>query len=95
MGFLSGLAEAIGNFVLKAIITAINLIIIAVGGLLQLLFSVLPGLPDVPENPVPEATGWVNWFIDSTIVLAFMATLVAAWIVILAWRVALKWAKAL
>jgi hypothetical protein len=92
---IANTVAAIGSLVLWATITAINSVIAALGALLALVLSVLPQLPDVPDNPAPQAVGWVAWFMPVTVILAFMAVLLAAYVLLLLWRVVLRWVKAL
>ncbi len=76
-------------------VSAVNLIIAAIGQLLALLFALLPSLPPVPDNPAPEAVGWIAYFIPAGTILAFAALLIGAYTAILVIRIALRWAKAL
>jgi len=84
-------------FVLWAIISGANAIILAVGTLLEALAAVLPDFPDLPGMPTTVSTvlGWVNWvFPVPTVVtiLLWLAVIYIAWFGI---SIALRWGKVL
>jgi len=84
-------------FVMWAIISAVNAIILALGTLLEGLAAVLPDFPTLPTMPGPVATvlGWINWvFPVATVVtiLLWAAVIYLAWFGI---SIALRWGKVL
>jgi hypothetical protein len=98
LSFLEKIAHtvaAFGQLVLYGIVSAVNLVIAAIGGFIGFLLGLLPQLPDVPDNPAPDAVGWIAWFIPVTLILATAAGLLVAYVLLLVWRIALRWVKAL
>ena len=55
------LLQSFAQLVAYALIQVINLLIFAIGGLLQLLFLALPNMPAPPTAPVADWIGWLNW----------------------------------
>ena len=95
LSLLAGLAEAIGKFVLNAIIDAFNLVIVAVGALIGVLFALLPNMPDAPG---PPDSGWMqtfSYFVPVGAIVALLAAFLAAYTALLIIRIALRWVKAL
>lgn len=95
LNLLGGLAESIGKFVLNAIIDAINLLIVAVGALIGVLFAVLPNMPAAPG---PPESGWLetfSYFVPVGAIVALLALFLAAYTALLVIRIALRWVKAL
>ena len=90
---LFDLAEAVGRWLVWGIMTAINGVIAAVGGLLALLFSLFPALPSKPTLPDGGFLHAFAWFVPVGSILALVSIFVAAWISMLLIRVALRWAK--
>lgn len=85
----------VGEFVLWAIISALNLVIAAVGALIEVLLSLLPLMPATPSAPVTAWVGWLNWLFPVGELLAMLAVCVGLWLVFLVVRIPLKWVKAL
>jgi len=95
LSLLGGLAHAIGQFVLNALIDAINVLIIAVGALVGLLLSALPDMPSAPTAPASPWIGWLNWLIPVAPMVAALSLFVGLWVAFLVIRIPLKWVKAL
>lgn len=89
------LPEAIGRWVLNAIIDAINLLIVAVGALIGVLMALLPDMPDAPEPPDEGILATLAYFYPVGAVVAALALFVAAYVALLVIRIALRWVKAL
>lgn len=85
----------VGEFVLWALMSAVNLIIAAVGLLLEALLLLLPLMPATPTAPVTEWVGWLNWLFPVGELLAGLAVCVGLWLVFIVVRIPLKWVKAL
>jgi hypothetical protein len=95
LNLLAGLAESIGKFVLNALIDVVNLLIVAVGALIGVLFAVLPNMPDAPG---PPDQGWLEvfaYFVPVGAIVAMLGLFLAAYVALLVIRIALRWVKAL
>lgn len=95
LNLLGGLAESIGKFVLNAIIDGFNLVIVAVGALIGVLFALLPNMPNAPG---PPNHGWMqtfSYFVPVGAIVALLAMFLAAYTSLLVIRIALRWVKAL
>jgi hypothetical protein len=90
-----GIAEAIGRWVLWAVVSTINVLVAAVGAVLQTVLGVLPSMPDPPDQPAGEWVGWLNWLVPVAEILAMATVLLGAYVVFLLVKVALNWVKAL
>lgn len=88
---LQTLAAAIGVLLVKVI----NLVIVALGGFIQLVLLILPPMPDPPAKPDDGALGFINWVLPLGGLVGGLMTFVTLWALIVVGRVALKWAKAL
>lgn len=95
LDLLGGLAESIGRFVLNALIDALNLLIVAVGALVGVVFAVLPDMPDVPEPPDSGFLHQFSYFFPVGGVVAALAVFVTMYVAVLVVRIALRWVKAL
>ncbi len=89
------LPELIGRFVLIALVGIANLVILAIGGWVQLLMLLLPGMPAAPTVPVASWVGWLNWLFPIAPMVGALGVFVALWVTFLVVRIPLKWAKAL
>ena len=95
LNLLGSLAESIGKFVLNALIDAINLVVVAVGALIGVLFALLPNMPTAPG---PPDSGWLStfsYFVPVGAIVALLALFLAAYTALLIIRIALRWVKAL
>ena len=95
LSLLGGLAERIGMFVLNALIDALNLLIVAVGALIGVLFALLPNMPAVPQPPDAGFLHQFAFFYPVGGVLAVLALFVTAYVALLVIRIGLRWVKAL
>jgi hypothetical protein len=84
-----------GDLVAWGVMSVINLVIGGFGATLAAVLSLLPGLPAVPTNPAPSASGYLAYFVDMTVILSFLGSLISMWILFLAIRPILKWVKGL
>jgi hypothetical protein len=92
---MAGILSGFGNAVLWALEAAINALILAVGVLIGTVLGLLPGLPDTPDGPTPQALGWIAWFFPVGGVLAGLVVMVGLYTVFLGLRIVLRWVKAL
>jgi len=98
LGWLSGIwhvLTGIGQLALWAFVSAVNLVIAALGGFIALVIGLFPQLPTAPGPPDSGVLQWVNYFLPLGGLVALFTTFVAVWISFLGIRVALRWAKAL
>ena len=84
----------IGDLVLVALVTAGNLLIAAVGGLIGVLFLLLPDMPTAPTVDGGHALGYAAWLFPVGTGLALLASFTAAYVLFLVIRIGLRWAKA-
>lgn len=89
------LLQSFSQLVAYALIQVVNLLIFAIGGLLQLLFLALPSMPAPPTQPVTDWIGWLNWAFPIAGLVACFSAAVLLWVAYLAIRVPLRWVKAL
>jgi hypothetical protein len=96
-GWLESLVTNLVCFIETAAIRVFNLIIAAIGSLIEALAAVLPDMPDMPDRPAAfdTALGWINWIIPVGTVVTIAGFVLAAWLVWQAVAIALRWAKAL
>jgi hypothetical protein len=85
-------------WIMTALILALNLLLAALGALIEAAVELLPDLDDadIPEVPGPVTTvaGWVNWFFPVTAALQFLTFLFGAWLLWQVVALGLRWAKA-
>jgi hypothetical protein len=86
---------AAGAFVLWALMSALNGLVLAVGVLISGVIALLPDLPDTPSPPGGDILGFVAYLFPIGGVVAALLTFVALWVAFLAIRIPLRWAKAL
>lgn len=82
-------------FIVWAVITALNGVILTLATVLAGLVALMPVFPDFPTVPseVTAVTGWVAWFFPVGTVVAIVAFLLTAWLVWQGVSLALRWAK--
>lgn len=98
LDFLGGILEgvrAIGQLVLWALVTVVNLVVDAIGAFIAAVISLFPQLPAAPGPPDSGILQWVNYFLPLGGMLALFAVFLGCWVAFLGIRVALRWAKAL
>jgi hypothetical protein len=89
--------KQIGAMVLNALIDVINLAIV---GLVAVVNAVVSVLPDVPEPPEwlgtigADVIGAANWLIPIGFCIEWLAALAALWLAMQGVFVLLRWAKA-
>ena len=95
-GWLESLVTNLVCFIITALVRALNLILVALGALIEALVSILPNMPSLPETPaeVGEVMGWVNWFFPVGTTIAVLAFLLTAWLLWQGVAIGLRWAKA-
>ena len=85
-------------WIMTALVSTLNLILVALGALITTLVDLLPdmgdaGIPTVPSQ-VTTATSWVNWFFPVNQVALFFTFIFGAWVAWQAVAIAMRWAKA-
>jgi hypothetical protein len=98
LSFLSAILCAIENLALSilAVITlAFNGLIVAVAGLLVIVFALLPTMPSQPPALDSGVLGTLNWFVNLSALVTLWGVLLGLWLVMLGIRVALRWLRAL
>lgn len=81
------------KLVLWAIISAVNLVIAAIGALASAVMDLLPTMPAPPSGPDDNVIGWLLWIVPIGPLLTGLAIFVACWLAYLVIRVPLRWAK--
>jgi hypothetical protein len=82
---------------MTALVLTLNLILAALGALIETLVELLPNMPDeVPSVPteITAVASWVNWFFPVPTVLLFLTFIFGAWLLWQAVAIAMRWAKA-
>lgn len=92
---LLNLPELIGRFFMIALVGVINLLVVSIGGWIQLLSLGLPDMPAPPTAPVADWIGWLNWLFPIGPMIAALGVFVALWATFLLVRIPLRWVKAL
>ncbi|MBJ7330725.1 MAG: hypothetical protein JHC95_12570 [Solirubrobacteraceae bacterium] len=95
LGGIFDVLTQLGELVLWAIVSAINVLIAACGLALGAFLSLLPAMPTPPAAPVAEWVGWMNWLFPVAPLLAGLTVCVGLWLVYLVVRIPLRWLKAL
>jgi len=96
VNLLTGLAKAIGGWVLNALITFINLLIVAIGAFIGFIASLLPDLPQGSGGTFGGSwVGWLNYYVPVAELVAGLAIWVGLWGAFLLIRIPLRWVKAL
>jgi hypothetical protein len=90
---VASLLGSIGDALLAPIVTAINLLIAAIGATITALVSLLPTLPTPPTPFSGTWWGWLNYFLPISDLIAGFVVWVGIWTAFLIIRTALKWVK--
>lgn len=85
-------------WIMTALVLTLNLLLAALGALIEALAVLLPdqseaGIPSVPSE-ITTAASWVNWVFPVSTVASFFTFIFAAWLLWQAVAIALRWAKA-
>lgn len=89
------MVAAVGHFVMWAIVSSINWIIVGLGAFIVAVVALLPLMPDGPGGVAGDVLGYVGYFFPVAGVVTSLATFVALWAGFLLIRIPLKWAKVL
>jgi hypothetical protein len=89
------LAEAVGRWLMWALVKVVNLLIAAVGELIAFVLGLMPSMPDVPTAPNAQALGWLAWGVPVAGIVAAFFTFVGLYVLLLVIRIAARWAKAM
>ncbi len=95
LDLLGGLAQAIGAFVLNALIDVVNLVVVAVGALIGVLMLLLPNMPAAPGPPDEGILHTFAFVVPVGGIAAALAVFIAAYVSLLVIRIGLRWVKAL
>lgn len=95
LGQILCLLQALAAMFFWAIISAINLIITALGNLIEWVVSNLPDMPAEIEwdGVVAEVFSYANWVFPVGYIITVLALLVTLWIAWQAFAWGLRWAK--
>lgn len=83
-------------WIMTALMGFLNLMLVAIGGLIEAAIMLLPDMPTVPGVPseVTQVLAWINWFFPVGTVVSFFTFFLAAWILWQLVVILLRWAKA-
>lgn len=95
IGLLVGLAKFVGHWVLWALISAINLLVAAIGAVIGGFLSLLPDMPTAGGTFGGSWVGWLNYYIPVAELVAGLVIWVGLWLLYLVVRIPLRWVKAL
>lgn len=95
VGTLANLAKFVGHWVLWAIVSFINLLVIALGAFIGLVASLLPDMPTNSASVSGSWVGWLNYYMPISELVTGLLVWVGLWVAFLVIRIPLKWAKAL
>jgi len=95
-GWLESLVTNLVCFIITALVRALNLILVALGALLEAVAALMPDMPALPSTPaeVTAVMGWVNWFFPVGTTVAVLTFLLTAWLLWQGVAIGLRWAKA-
>jgi hypothetical protein len=93
--WVGGLIQKIATYVLWALVTALNLLIAALGAFIGFVWNLLPDMPTPPGAPSSPVLEVVNYVLPVGGLVAGLLVFVALWLAYLLIRVPLKWAKVL
>jgi hypothetical protein len=73
----------------------VNGIIIALGGFIDVISALLPGMPATAGPPNSLVLGWILWIYPLGTAVGVLSAVITLWIALLGVRIALRWVKAL
>lgn len=96
LGQILCILQALAAMVLWALISAINLIIEALGSIIGWAISQLPDMPDDVEwdGVASDVFGYANWVFPVGYIITALALLLTLWIAWAVVAILLRWAKA-
>jgi hypothetical protein len=93
-GIFNGI-KALGEMVLWALVSFINLLVEAVGAVIEFVFSILPEMPPTPEAPDSGVLQWITWVLPMGGLIAGFLIFLGIWSAFLVVRVIGRWVKVL
>lgn len=96
---LQGIYDVLAQLVcwiMTALVLTLNLLLAAIGLLLEGAVFLLPDMPTLPALPSEFATAlaWVNWFFPVGTAVSIVTFLLTAWVLWQTVVLLLRWAKA-
>lgn len=90
------LAQQMVEAITKAMVLALNQLIVYLAAVIDEVMDLMPTMPAFPDVPTEftTAVGWVAWLFPVNTVFDIVAFLIAAWLVWQGVMIALRWAKA-
>ena len=88
-----GALALVGQFVLWALASVVNLLIAGVGAFINLMANLMPPMPSPPSGPGDNVIGWLTWVVPLGPMLAGFAIFLSIWGLWLIIRIPLRWAK--
>lgn len=93
-GIFDGI-KLIGEMVLWALISFVNLLVEAIGAVIALVFSLLPEMPAAPDPPDEGVLQWIVWVLPMGGLVAGFLVFLSLWAAFLVVRVIGRWVKVL
>lgn len=87
--------KSIGHLVLWALVSAINLLIEAIGAFISLLVLLLPEMPTPPNPPSSGILQWLAWLFPLGGLVTGLLVWVGIWLAYLVIRIPLRWMRVL
>jgi hypothetical protein len=83
-------------WIMTALVLTLNLLLAALGTLIEGFVILMPDMPDLPTMPgaMLTALAWINWFFPVGTVVQILTFLFGAWLLWQAVVLILRWAKA-
>jgi hypothetical protein len=94
------LAQLVHNFICwveTAVIFVVNLILIALGAIVQAVVLILPPMPDLPgmPGPVQSVIAFASYIFPLSFIFSLLALCGEIWLAWLMLAIPLRWAKAI
>lgn len=93
--WIYSVVSSFGTLVLWGVVSAVNLVLAAVGAAVAGLFAVLPHIENAPAFGTPTWLHWLSWFYPVGDLVAGLVGLVGLWVSFLVFRYLLNLLRAL